>query len=114
MDKWTVETLNSVVDEELKNLSEKLKAKFIHIAEMIEALGLENIKEPYIKPLTIKARKKLWEIRIKHSNNIARAIYVTVKNKKVIILSAFVKKTNKIPKTEISKVLKRLDEVKDD
>ena len=49
--------------------------------------------------------KKLWEIRLKHSNNIARAVYVTVQHKRLIILSVFIKKSTKIPKVEMAKIL---------
>ena len=111
MNNWIVETLNASVDEELNKLNVKLRAKFIHIAEMIEELGLENVREPYIKPLNINANKKVWEIRVKHSNNIARAAYVTVKHKRIIILSVFIKKSTQIPKLEMAKIFRRLKEL---
>ena len=76
--KWEVSTLNRVVDKELNALDSSLKAKFLHIAEMLEVFGPENVKEPYCKPLG----NKLWEIRMKGLSGIARAIYVTRKGKK--------------------------------
>ncbi len=88
-------------------LDATLKAKFLHIAEMLESFGPENVKEPYCKPLG----NKLWEIRMKGRPGIARAIYVTAKNKKIIVLHAFVKKTQSTPKKAITIALKRLKEV---
>lgn len=41
---------------------------------------------------------------------IARAIYITAKNKKIIVLHAFVKKTQKTPRKAINMALKRLKE----
>lgn len=105
--KWEVITLNKLVDSELEALEPALKAKFLHIAEMLESFGPENVREPYCKPL----RDKLWEIRMKGKSGIARAIYVTAKAKKIIILHAFVKKTQKTPKKTIDLALKRLKEV---
>lgn len=104
--KWEVTTLNETVDEELAVLDATFKAKFLHISEMLENFGPEQVKEPYCKPLG----NKLWEIRMKGRPGIARAIYVTVKNKKIVVLYVFVKKTKKTPKKAIDTALKRLAE----
>jgi len=58
---WSVETLNKVVDSELDMLAPSFKAKFLHIAEMLESLGPHKVREPYVKHL----EDKLWEIRMK-------------------------------------------------
>lgn len=105
--KWEVITLNKTVDNELEELDASFKAKFLHIAEMLEKFGPEHVKEPYCKPLS----NKLWEIRMKGRPGIARAIYITAKHKKIIILHAFVKKTKKTPTAAINTALKRLKEV---
>ena len=36
---WSVETLNDAVDAELDALAPTFKARFLHIAEMLESLG---------------------------------------------------------------------------
>lgn len=105
--KWTVITLNKKVDDELEMLDETFRAKFLHIAEMLENFGPENVKEPYCKSLG----DKLWEIRMKGRPGIARAIYATTKNKKIIVLHAFIKKTQQTPKKAVNIALKRLKEV---
>jgi len=104
--KWKVITLNQIVDKELAALDATFKAKFLHIAEMLENFGPENVRDPYCKSLG----HKLWEIRMKGRAGIARAIYVTAKAKKIMILHAFVKKTQKTPKRAIEIALKRLKE----
>jgi len=43
---WTVETLNETVDAELEMLAPSFKAKFLHIAEMLESLGPHKVREP--------------------------------------------------------------------
>lgn len=105
--KWEVITLNKDVDDELEMFDATFKAKFLHIAEMLESFGPEHVKEPYCKPLG----NKLWEMRMKGRPGIARAIYITAKNKKIVVLHAFVKKTQKIPRKAIDAALKRLKEV---
>ena len=42
---WVVETLNATVDEELAALPEDMRARFTRIAELIEAVGLPNVRE---------------------------------------------------------------------
>ena len=106
--KWEVITLNQKVDDELKKLDATFQAKFLHISEMLEHFGPENVKEPYCKPLI----DGLWEIRMKGRPGIARAIYITVRNKKIVILHAFVKKTQKTPAKAIQIALNRLKEAK--
>ena len=104
---WTVETLNETVDAELEALPEDQNAKFLWIAELIEAHGLEKVREPYVKPL----EQGLWEIRMKGKDGISRALYVTTKPKRVIILRVFPKKTRKTPRREIKIALKRAEEI---
>ena len=106
--KWRVEILNQTVLEELDALPPDMRAKLDHIVRMIEELGLHQVGEPYIKPL----RDKLWEMRIRGRDRIARAIYVTVKERRIVILHAFIKKTPKTPATAIRTALSRMKELK--
>ena len=71
--KWSVETLNATVDQELDALPADQRARFLRIAELIEAKGLDQVREPYVKHL----ESRLWEIRMKGRGGISRALYVT-------------------------------------
>ena len=104
---WTVETLNEAVDEELAALPIDQRAKFLRIAELIEAKGLEQVREPYVKHL----EGPLWEIRMKGRDGISRALYVTASGRRVVVVRVFVKKTQKTPRREITLALKRAKEV---
>lgn len=106
--KWSIETLNNKVDKELEGLSAHLKAKFLHIANLLESYGPQHVREPYVKYIG----NKLWEIRLKGPDNIARAIYVTARPKRVVILHVFIKKTQKTPSKNIELALSRLKEVR--
>ena len=105
---WTVETLNETADAELAELPADMRARLVRISELIESVGLPNVKEPHVRHI----RGQLWEIRLKGKAGIARALYVTAKEQRVVILRAFVKKTEKTPTSEIDLALKRAKEVK--
>ena len=107
---WTVETLNSTVDEEIVALPASLQARMLRLFERIEAIGLENMGAPHVKHL----EGKLWEIRAKGADGIARAVYVTATGRRVVVLHAFVKKTQKTPKAALDIARKRAKEVDDD
>jgi len=103
---WLVETLNETVDSELDRLAPSFKARFLHIAEMLESLGPHKVREPYVRHL----EGKLWEIRMKAQPGIARAIYITAQGQRIIVLHAFVKKRQKTPRAAIEVARQRLKE----
>jgi phage-related protein len=51
-------------------------------------------------------------MRMKGRDGISRAIYVTASGRRVIIVRAFVKKTQKTPHREIKLALQRAEELK--
>src|SRR5688572_12148665 len=88
--RWTVETLNEVVDAELEELPADMRARFVRIVRLIEEFGLEQIGEPHLTG-------PLWEMRLKGRDGISRALYVTRHGRSVGVVRAFVKKTRKTP-----------------
>ena len=105
---WTVETLNETVDTEVAELPADMRARLVRISELIESVGLLNVKEPHVRHI----RGQLWEIRLKGKAGIARALYVTAKEQRVVIVRAFIKKTEKTPTGEIALALQRAKELK--
>lgn len=105
---WTVETLNETVDAELAELPSDMRARLVRISELIESVGLPNVKEPHVRHI----RGPLWEIRLKGKAGIARALYLTAREQRVVIVRAFIKKTEKTPTGEIDLALQRAKEVK--
>jgi phage-related protein len=104
---WIVETLNDVVDAELETLPADMLARFRHISQLIEEFGLERVREPHVKHL----RGPLWEMRLTGKDGISRALYVTAVGRRVVVVRAFVKKTQKTPIREIELALKRAKEI---
>ena len=104
---WSVETLNAAVDAELAELPADMRARLVRIAQLIEAVGLPTVKEPHVRHI----RGPLWEIRLKGRAGIARALYVTARERRVVILRAFIKKTQRTPADEIELALQRAKEL---
>jgi phage-related protein len=104
---WTVETLNETVDAELAELSADMRARLVRISELIEQVGLPNVREPHVRHVG----GQLWEIRLKGKAGIARALYVTAREQRVVIVRVFIKKTEKTPAGEIVLALRRVKEV---
>ena len=68
----------------------------------------DGVEEPHVRHI----RGRLWEIRLKGKAGIARALYVTAKEQRVVIVRAFIKKAEKTPTGEIDLALQRAKELK--
>lgn len=71
------------------------------------AVGLERVREPHVKHLD----GKLWEMRLTGRDGIARALYVTATGRRIIVLHAFVKKSQKTPAAALALAMARMKEV---
>ena len=67
---WRVEILDHRVVKELDALAPDVRQRFLRIAHLIEEHGMAAMHEPYVKHL----EGKLWEMRMKGKDGIARAI----------------------------------------
>ena len=74
---------------------------------LVQAVGLERVHEPYIKHI----EDRIWEMRLRGRDGIARALYVTATGRRVVILRVFTKKTQKTPRREIELARQRAKEV---
>src|SRR5258708_39411198 len=92
---------------EIKALPADMRGRFGRIVELIQSNGLERMREPHVKHL----EGPLWEVRMKGRDGISRAIYVTARGRRVVVVRAFVKKTQKTPQREIDLALERAKEV---
>ncbi len=108
MANWTVEFLNDAALAELEAMPADIKARFARVVELIEGHGLERVGEPHVKHL----QGKLWEMRMKGRDGIARSLYVTVTGRRAVVLRTFAKKTQKTPRREIELALERAKELK--
>src|SRR5690348_16812750 len=89
---WIVELLDDRVRDELEALPPDMQARFRRIVDLIQGYGLERVHEPHVKHL----EGPLWEMRMKGKDGISRAVYVTAKGHRVVVVRVFVKKTQKM------------------
>ena len=101
------------MDEELNALPAEMRARFARICELIAAVGLERVGAPHVRRLTGPLWDPLWEMRLRGRDGIARAIYVAAGGRRVVVVRAFVKKTQRTPRREIELALRRATEVKE-
>jgi phage-related protein len=104
---WQIEILNETVAAEIEALPVDMQARFVRLAERISSVGLESLGEPHVKHL----EGKLWELRLTGRDGIARALYVTALGRRIVVVRAFVKKTQKTPRAEIELALRRAKEI---
>jgi len=88
-------------------LPPEVRASFERIVELVRAFGLERVHEPYIKHI----EGRIWEMRLRGTDGIARALYVTASERRVVILRVFTKKTRRTPRREIELARRRAEEV---
>lgn len=93
--------LDENANNELRKFTPEVQAKFMALFSILEKHGF--LKEPFAKRLN----QNLFEIRVKHEGQ-WRATYAYLDEDRVIILSAFNKKTQKTPLNELKKAEKRL------
>jgi len=105
--RWRVELLNETVAAEIEALPADMQARFLRLSERIAEVGLERLSEPHVKHL----EGKLWELRLTGRDGIARALYVTAVGRRVVVVRAFVKKTQKTPRSEVELALRRAREI---
>lgn len=100
---WTVEIDDAAI-REIKSMSADLQA------ELLQAFVNLELNGPFDLPyhMAKKIDGKLWELRVKTADGIARAFYFTVNPKRAIVVSAFVKKSQKLPERELKKAISRM------
>ena len=103
---WTVE-IHPQAEAELQALPADMRGRFLRIAEMLEQLGPHQVGLPHVRPL----EGKLWEMRMQGRDGIARAVYAAVHGRRLLVLHAFVKKTQATPRTALNTARTRLENI---
>ncbi|MCL9682574.1 type II toxin-antitoxin system RelE/ParE family toxin [Legionella maioricensis] len=88
---------------------EVIQARMLKLLELIEEHGA-NLGPPHTDPMG----DGLFEIRAKAQEGIGRSLYCYMKGRHIIVLHAFVKKSNKTPKAELNLAKKRKAEVENE
>lgn len=101
---WTVE-LHPLAEPELQALPADMRARFLRIAELLEAVGPHQVGLPHVRPLV----DKLWEMRMQGRDGISRAVYAAMQGRRLVVLHVFIKKTQATPRKALDTARKRLE-----
>jgi phage-related protein len=107
MVRWTVEILSTAVRAELDALPSDMRARLARLVNLIQEIGLDALPPDSVKHL----EGKLWELRLSGRDGISRVIYITASGQRVVILRAFVKKSQKTPQRELEIARQRAKEI---
>ena len=84
----------------------KIQARMLKLLDLIEEHGA-NIGEPHTKAMG----NGLFEVRAKAQEGIGRSLFCYVSGQRIIVLHAFVKKSQKISKQDLNLGIQRKKEV---
>lgn len=104
---WSVEYLPAAAEERAA-LPADLRARLARMTDIIAEHGLGELPRDW----TRSPGDKLWELRVTGRDGIARAIYVTARERRVVIVRIFVKKTQKTPQRELELARQRAKEIR--
>jgi len=104
---WEITYYNEAVQKEIQNLPVGIQARYIRLTERMIIYGA-NLGMPHTKSM----KDGLFELRMKSKEGIGRAFYCTLVNRKIVILHAFIKKTQKTPAKDLKLGISRMKEVK--
>jgi phage-related protein len=104
---WTVTFLDERVETEMEEQPLDIRARFDRLRQVIVEHGVAHLPPKYVKHI----EQRLWELRMKGRDGIARAFYVTASGQRVVIVRVFTKKTQKAPRREIRLAFERAKEV---
>jgi phage-related protein len=104
--KWKVDLYDGV-EEVILDMPPKLSARMLKLLELIESHGA-NLGEPHTKSIS----DGLFEIRAKAKEGIGRSLFCYLDGTNIVVLHAFVKKTQKTPKKDLDLAFERMKEVR--
>jgi phage-related protein len=67
---WTIHVLPEA-EAEMMAMPADIRARFLHVSELLHTFGPHQVGMPHIRHLD----GKLWEMRMKGRDGIARAVY---------------------------------------
>ena len=104
---YEIKFFNDAVYKETMNLPSSLLAQLLRVFDLAEIYGA-NLGRPHSAPLG----NGLFEFRAKGKEGIARSIFVSAIDKKIVILHTIVKKSPKISQKDLDLAKKRARELK--
>ncbi len=104
---WEILYYNEDVQEALNDWPVGVRAFYARVTERMSTFG-PNLGMPFTRSIG----KGLFEIRARSKEGIGRAFFCTIVDQRIVILHAFVKKSQKTPKKELDIARRRMNDVK--
>lgn len=104
---YAIEYYSEEVEEQILALPDTLAARYVVLTLRMAALGA-NLGPPH----TESFGDGLFELRLKGADGIGRVFFCTLVGRRIVMLHAFIKKTQKTPPREIEVARKRMKEIK--
>ena len=104
--RWTVKFFDSRVEVALLKMQASFVARFIRYAERMEEFG-PDLGMPHTRAMG----GGLFELRLKSPDGTARVFYCIARERRIVILHHFAKKSAKTPAQELLLARRRLKEV---
>lgn len=104
--KWHITFYNGKIKLQAQDLPEGILAKFLHVVGLVEEFG-PHIGMPYTRSMG----SGLFEIRARGKQGIGRALCCALPGREILVLSVFIKKSQKTPQNELELARKRMREV---
>ena len=86
----------------------KLRARLVRPPKMLENVVLDQLREPHVRHLG----GKLWELRAKSKEGIARGFYVIATERRVVVLHVFAKTSRRTPRQALATAKERMKQVR--
>lgn len=104
--RWTVSFYSSKVEQETLDLPAGILANFLRIMELMGEFG-PDLGRPHTAPLG----RRLFEVRARSREGIARSMFCTVGGREVVVLMTVIKKGSKLHPRQIDIARRRMREV---
>lgn len=104
---WSLSYYNAKVAAQVERWPDGIRASFLRIAELMVQHG-PDLGMPHTRAMS----GGLFEVRAKGREGIGRALYCTVIGERIVIVHAFIKKTEQTPQRELAIAKARTREVK--
>lgn len=105
--KYTVEYFHARVKNDIESWPDGILADYARLVELLMEFG-PNLRMPHSRPMG----DGLFELRPRGREGIGRAFYCFIVGQRIVILHAFVKKTQDTPDNELRLARKRMKEVR--
>ena len=104
---YTINYYSDAVQEQIMELPDTLAARYIVLTRRMIALG-PNLGEPHTKAFG----DRLFELRLKGAEGIARVFFCTLVGRRIVMLHSFIKKSERTPAREREVAETRMKEIK--